>query len=290
MAVYFELVDAVGHLFMPYAPPRREGIPKEKYEMFKGAVEASYVYQDRILGRIMDRCDENTVLVVLSDHGFKSGENRLRGTAQIRGGKAALWHRLQGIIAFYGPGTKRGVRLERASIKDIAPTVLALMGLPKAEDMPGKILKDAFEADLASHLGRNTVATLEGGGVEREKAGASRASSRQELKKLEALGYITPENPAAHNNLGQRYQKSGRYQEAVEEYKKALAINPNYPEALNNLGICYGKLRRYREAEQAFLKALSLKKDDVLAMNNLALSYMEQNRLDDALALSLLHI
>lgn len=281
LAVYFEWIDAVGHLFMPYAPPRRSVIPAKEYQAFSGTVEAAYVYQDRLLGRFMSACDDNTVLLVLSDHGFRSGDNRLKGVAEIRAGKAAMWHTLRGIVAFYGSGVRKGP-IEGASIMDITPTILALMGLPKAKDMPGRILKEAFEPGLARRLGSAEVATLEGGTVDRERAAAGKASGREEMKKLEALGYVAGDNPAAFNNLGQRYQEKGQFRKAIGEYKKALELKPNYPEALNNLGICYSRLRRYREAEEAFLRAISLKRDDVYAMSNLAAAYLEQGKLEEA--------
>ena len=57
---------------------------------------------------------------------------------------AALWHRLEGTIILRGPGIRRGVRLERASVFDVAPTILALLDLPVPLDMEGRVLWDAM--------------------------------------------------------------------------------------------------------------------------------------------------
>ncbi len=45
------------------------------------------------------------------------------------------------------------------------------------------------------------------------------------------------ENPAfPHLNLGRVYEKKGRWTEAIDAYKKALALNPNYALAKKSLG------------------------------------------------------
>ena len=43
-----------------------------------------------------------------------------------------------------GPGVKKGVRVEEASILDLAPTILHLFGIPVPRDMDGKILTETF--------------------------------------------------------------------------------------------------------------------------------------------------
>ncbi|NIM19724.1 MAG: tetratricopeptide repeat protein [Candidatus Latescibacteria bacterium] len=281
--VYFELVDAVGHLFMTYAPPKRDDVSDEEYKKYKDAVDEAYVIQDGIIGEILARSDENTVVMIASDHGFKSGEARLKAGAEIWGGHAAHWHRIEGIICLYGKGIRKGHRIEGASILDVAPTILALSGFPLASDMPGKVLEDALEPSLRESLNAAVVATL---GRERAdeaaEAAVGGALDEAAMKKLEALGYITPENPNALNNLGQRYQMRGEFEKAIVEYKKALTLKPNFASALNNIGICYGSLGRYAEAEGSFLRAIEFNPEDIFAMNNLAVMYLKTRRFDQA--------
>ncbi|UCH83587.1 MAG: alkaline phosphatase family protein [Candidatus Latescibacterota bacterium] len=282
LAVYFELTDAAGHLFMNFAPPRQPWVGDDEFAMFKDAMLETYKLQDRIIGNFIDLCDDSTVLIIASDHGFKSGSSRPRLAGEIGGGHAAFWHQLNGIIAFYGSGVRPGQRLEEASVLDITPTILALQGLPRPADMPGKILADAFEDSVAGAFNKTVVATLQRRRASEKAFPPGDASSAEALKKLEALGYITPDNPDAHNNLGQRYQEKGEYQKAIVEFKKALAINPDFPSALNNIGVCYGRLKQYELAEQSFKRALALKENDVYAMNNLAILYLETGNLDTA--------
>jgi hypothetical protein len=61
----------------------------------------------------------------------------------------------------YGKPFKKGATVGGATIFDIAPTVLYLLGLPVPHDMEGEVLEDAIDpAWLASNPVR-TVATYE---------------------------------------------------------------------------------------------------------------------------------
>lgn len=286
LAVYFEWVDAMSHLFMLHTPPRMPDVPKDEFDRYQNAVEQAYVLQDEILGDIMAKMDDRTVLMVISDHGFRSGETRLKNRPEIWAGNAAKWHRIDGMLALYGAGVKRGTTIAGASILDVAPTVLALQGLPRASDMPGKPIVSAFDESITSTFSSETVATLDGPRDTGSDAGSSSEADAETMKKLEALGYLTPDNADAHNNLGQRYQQRGEYQKAIEAYRQAIEMRPNFYSAYNNLAVCYGKLKMYPEAEAALRKCIALKPDDFYAMNNLAVMFIETGRLQDGVRMA----
>lgn len=285
LAVYFELVDATSHLFMLESPPRMSDVSEADYARFKDAVAQAYITQDAILGRFMDALDDNSVLMVVSDHGFKSGASRLRNRPEIWAGNAAKWHRLNGIVGFYGNGVEPGARITGASILDVAPTILAIEGLPRAADMPGKRVVQAFTPAVLEQFNPETVPTLERERPDEVAAGDSigGAADEETMKKLEALGYLTPDNADAHNNLGQRYQDRGEYDKAIAEYRTAISMRPDFYSAYNNIAVCYGKLGQYDEAEAALLKTIELKPDNFYAMNNLAVMNIERRQLDRAL-------
>jgi hypothetical protein len=50
-----------------------------------------------------------------------------------------------GVLMIYGPSIRESVTLEHSTLLDIAPTVLHILGLPRAVDMSGKVLEQAFE-------------------------------------------------------------------------------------------------------------------------------------------------
>jgi predicted AlkP superfamily phosphohydrolase/phosphomutase len=53
-------------------------------------------------------------------------------------------HRMNGVVAMWGPGVKPGHKLVEASIVDLAPTILALLDVEIPRDMDGRVLDDVF--------------------------------------------------------------------------------------------------------------------------------------------------
>jgi hypothetical protein len=157
-AVYYEGIDQMGHRFQHYMPPRMELVSEEEHRRYREAVAAYYAYQDELLGEIIEAAERDTVFLILSDHGFRNGAGRPRDLAPYVSEKPGLWHRRYGIFALAGPGIRHG-RLDTVSLYDIAPTVLHLLGLPRAEDMPGRILTEALDTEPGPR-----IATYEGFG------------------------------------------------------------------------------------------------------------------------------
>ncbi len=76
---------------------------------------------------------------------------------KIRGFSPVRWtsdrrmegtHRVEGVLAAFGPHIRRGARLD-AHIADVAPTLLASLGLPVPVDMEGSALTDLFDVPVA---------------------------------------------------------------------------------------------------------------------------------------------
>jgi tetratricopeptide (TPR) repeat protein len=80
----------------------------------------------------------------------------------------------------------------------------------------------------------------------------------QEYKRAIA---ISPTSFDAHNNLGIVYRELGLLEEAVREFKKVIKLNPAHKGVHNNLGLVYGELGRFEEAVSAFKVALNLNDD-----------------------------
>ncbi|MBW1854534.1 MAG: tetratricopeptide repeat protein, partial [Deltaproteobacteria bacterium] len=90
--------------------------------------------------------------------------------------------------------------------------------------------------------------------------------------------------PLAHNNLGSDYEKRGRLDEAITQYKKALAINRNYAKAYYNLGVVYVEKGRLDEAIAQYKKVLDINPRYAEAHNNLGVIYDNKGMLDEAIS------
>jgi len=54
LAVYYNGIDHFCHGFMHYHPPRMEGIPEEKFEIYKDVVNGAYRFHDMMLQTLLD--------------------------------------------------------------------------------------------------------------------------------------------------------------------------------------------------------------------------------------------
>ena len=237
--VYFEFTDSVCHLFMKYMEPAMASTDAEDVARYRYAVHAAYVEADRILGDVLDMLDEDTVLMVMSDHGFKSGDIRPLSDSRIGHGQAIDWHRVMGSIAFYGPGVKKGHEIHNATVLDIAPTILYVLGLPLDEKMGGRVLMDAFREEWVGGRAPRYTSLYDSVYV-RSDPTAGGAVSDALKQKLVSLGYVSG-GETSTINLATFYHKNRRYREAIEVWQKVIDGDPG------NLGARVGLAGAYFE-------------------------------------------
>ncbi len=87
-----------------------------------------------------------------------------------------------------------------------------------------------------------------------------------DVKKAEELGRklitLYPNDERAQNLLGNTLFGQQKYEQAIEQYKKAVAINPEYSQSYNQMGYANRFIGNYDEAEQAFKQYIKLIPDD----------------------------
>ncbi|MCK6528805.1 alkaline phosphatase family protein [Myxococcota bacterium] len=98
-------------------------------------------------------------------------------------------HRLDGILAMAGPGISPGVRLEQPHILDVAPTALALMGLPVPLDLDGRPLERAFPGLGWRYAAPGELSPSDGGARPAPEALLDRERDAM-VRRLEGLGYL----------------------------------------------------------------------------------------------------
>jgi len=87
----------------------------------------------------------------------------------------------------------------------------------------------------------------------------------------------------AYNNRGNAYSELKQYEEAIEDYSKAIELNPNDAEAYNNRGTAYDELQHQEEAIGDYSKAIELDPNDAEAYNNRGNAYGELQHQEEAI-------
>jgi predicted AlkP superfamily phosphohydrolase/phosphomutase len=177
LTVYFNGIDSMCHNFWDQR--------KHKSHPLSEVIHNYYIWIDGVLGEFMDMVDDETLLVVCSDHGFHGPRRQPDGGILL----GIYMHGEYGMISFMGKGVRKGAGIVDADILDITPTILYALGIPVGRDMHGRVLTDAFEVDYLKGRTISYVPTHETG----ELTGGEPVQSpvdEQVKDKLKAIGYL----------------------------------------------------------------------------------------------------
>jgi len=94
---------------------------------------------------------------------------------------------------------------------------------------------------------------------------------------------LNPNSANAHYNLGLTFMKKGQPAEAVPEFEKALALTPNDSDARRYLGRSYAQLGMTGKAEEQFRILASSKSASPEVLLDLGVMLRQQGRTDDAI-------
>ncbi len=100
--------------------------------------------------------------------------------------------------------------------------------------------------------------------------GDSRASYYHSLIAAAPTEIAVPATAESYLNLSGQAYREGRYQDCIDNAKKALELKPDFAEGYNNLAAANNKLGRYEEAKKAATRALQLDPRSRFAQINLA--------------------
>ncbi len=98
---------------------------------------------------------------------------------------------------------------------------------------------------------------------------------------------VTPFDAVSLNISADKLYQYGDIDGAIEEFKKALAVDPKNVNVHNSLGVCYGVQGKLDEAIDAFETAIHLDPEDVMSTFNLGLAHHKQGNQEKALELFL---
>jgi superkiller protein 3 len=111
-----------------------------------------------------------------------------------------------------------------------------------------------------------------------------RVSGSSSSRELSAKNPLPPFDPKAVKEFdkGNKEQKRGNSQAALERYQKALRIDAHFYPALNNMGTLFEQQGKHAQAKEAFLKAVEINPDDGQAYINLGHVLYEEGQFRSA--------
>jgi hypothetical protein len=128
-----------------------------------------------------DLGDEQAVAVRAGDRTFPAGD-LLDGSERISGE-----HTDTAIVLLAGPDVAAGRSMPKGTLADVAPTVLALLGLPLSREMDGTVLATGLRPGAMERLAVTYVDTY---GKPAHAATVGEGIDQQKLETLRALGYV----------------------------------------------------------------------------------------------------
>lgn len=182
LSLYSHEPDAVQHAAWRFHEPAKFfGVDRARAASHD-EVARFYRSLDAFLGRLRQRLAPGTVLVVVSDHGhsptiFHSMDTQHR-------------HGPPGILLLHGGPVRAGRLPARASVLDVYPMVLYLLGIPLPDDGEGRLLAGVLEPSFVKQHPPQRVASWDGLPRPRTAAPPDAERRRRQLEELISLGYV----------------------------------------------------------------------------------------------------
>ena len=169
---YFSPVDGIQRTYWGYRSETGPGDPGGGGP-WGDVVSRANEWADDYVGRVLERLDDDTVIIIVSAYGCKNATPSQRLSS-------SLWQRRRvtgvrdvpsppaGFVVLAGGPVKKGYALRPASVVDVAANVLYLLGIPVADDMAGKVWRDAYEPSFVERFPPRRVSSYRGLRVRRE--------------------------------------------------------------------------------------------------------------------------
>lgn len=69
---WFETTDSIQHMFWRYLDKRHPALQTDQAKMSAKVIEDLYITMDKLVGKVWEKLDDKDILIIMSDHGFKS--------------------------------------------------------------------------------------------------------------------------------------------------------------------------------------------------------------------------
>jgi predicted AlkP superfamily phosphohydrolase/phosphomutase len=174
----YQGLDVVGHAFTRFARPERFGdVTSAEVRRYGAVVDRYAAYLSERVGEAAEALRPGEILLVVSGYGmepvrlWRRALYGLTGERPVPSGTHAAAP--DGFLLALGDGIKPGAVMRSASVLDVAPTILYLMGLPVARDMEGRVLAEIVEEEFARAHPVTFIPSYESLAVTASRAGGS---------------------------------------------------------------------------------------------------------------------
>lgn len=290
-AVYLDAIDHFSHGFMRYHPPRQEWIDEADFELYMDVVAGGYRFHDMMLEALLSLIDEDTAVMLVSDHGFHPDHLRPREIPKEAAGPV-VEHSPYGMFVMAGPGIAQGKQLQGASLLDVTPTILQYYGLPCGKDMDGRVLDEIFESsDKIKPI--PSWDEVEGEcGLHSEEFVIDPEEAQAALQQLVALGYIDEPSEEVGEaiaetkrelryNLARSYMDGHRHFDAIPILRECWDLYPKESRFGTQLICCHVALEQTEQARAALNELIQKKQIAATAAEKEIKGLVEQWQADD---------
>lgn len=125
--------DMAMHAFFPERFPEDFGLEQSRRPKWGKIIDSIHSLVDEKIGGIIAAAGENTVVLIISDHGMEADPRNFIWPG---------WHGPLALMILAGGPVRAGGELKDVDYLDIAPTILYLLGYPVPGDLPGRVLTE----------------------------------------------------------------------------------------------------------------------------------------------------
>ena len=190
MMVFMPGIDRVSHWLWGNLEPASaypktlRPTPSER-QAGRSALEDYYVFTDQLIGLLIEDYGLDDLVMVISDHGFQAHVSMMLLTGGHEDKKA-----LDGVLFARGEGIQKKKPDEIISVFNLAPSILAWLGLPFADDM---VMEPAAFVGVDDP---DRIGSYDDLVIQRLDTGAS-GNEEEIVEHLRALGYLEDSEPGS---------------------------------------------------------------------------------------------
>ncbi len=218
----YDFFAALGPRFMACHPPQLGWGPDDVFARYRNTMTHAATYLDHQLGHLLNHLDEDDFVMLVSERGLLSDQQR-PNRADVAGRQhGAPWYREHGVFIMAGPGIEPGGQVQGAGLLDVAPTVMHALGLDLPQGLEGRVLLEAFTEPEPPSLAAMPAQDLERCGGHRP----NRQLSQTEQELLSARWTETGIDP----HRGDQPVDPGRIDQSIQFNLAAVHIDAGRPE------------------------------------------------------------